>query len=138
MSRTEGYHEGKVPLHTLRAEIDYGFAESRTTFGRIGVKVWIYKGEKTPISAGRVAGEPDGEKAKQVDAAKAPKAPAKAPKAPAKAPKAPAKASAKAPKAEVSPPADAPVVEPPTPEATPPAAAPPPAEDGSTKADGDS
>jgi small subunit ribosomal protein S3 len=145
MSRTEGYHEGKVPLHTLRAEIDYGFAESRTTFGRIGVKVWIYKGEKTPISAGRVAGEPDGEKAKQVDAAKASKAPAKASKAPAKGPKAPAKAPAKgpkapakAPKAEVSPPADAPVVEPPTPEATPPAAAPPPAEDGSTKADGDS
>src|ERR687891_1528175 len=43
MSRREGYHEGKVPLHTLRADIDYGFAEARTTFGRIGVKVWIYK-----------------------------------------------------------------------------------------------
>lgn len=45
MSRTERYHEGRVPLHTLRAEIDYGFHEARTTFGRIGVKVWIYKGD---------------------------------------------------------------------------------------------
>ena len=45
MSRTERYHEGRVPLHTLRAEIDYGFAEAHTTFGRIGVKVWIYKGD---------------------------------------------------------------------------------------------
>ncbi|SER68301.1 30S ribosomal protein S3 [Corynebacterium cystitidis] len=45
MSRVERYHEGRVPLHTLRAEIDYGFAEAHTTFGRIGVKVWIYKGD---------------------------------------------------------------------------------------------
>src|SRR5699024_1976865 len=45
MSRTERYHEGRGPLHTLRAEIDYGFAEAHTTFGRIGVKVWIYKGD---------------------------------------------------------------------------------------------
>ena len=45
MSRTEWYREGRVPLHTLRADIDYGQAEARTTFGRIGVKVWIYKGE---------------------------------------------------------------------------------------------
>ena len=45
MSRSESYHEGRVPLHTLRADIDYGFFEARTTFGRIGVKVWIYKGE---------------------------------------------------------------------------------------------
>lgn len=45
MSRTEFYREGRVPLHTLRADIDYGFYEARTTFGRIGVKVWIYKGE---------------------------------------------------------------------------------------------
>src|SRR5512138_2049532 len=45
MSRTEFYREGRVPLHTLRANIDYGFFEARTTFGRIGVKVWIYKGE---------------------------------------------------------------------------------------------
>ncbi|MDN6814695.1 MAG: 30S ribosomal protein S3, partial [Corynebacterium variabile] len=45
MGRTERYHEGRVPLHTLRAEIDYGTYEARTTFGRIGVKVWIYKGD---------------------------------------------------------------------------------------------
>ena len=48
MSRSETYSEGRVPLHTLRADIDYGFAEGRTTFGRIGVKVWINKGEIMP------------------------------------------------------------------------------------------
>ena len=47
MSRTEFYREGRVPLHTLRAQIDYGFYEAKTTFGRIGVKVWIYKGDMT-------------------------------------------------------------------------------------------
>ncbi|MBC9955910.1 30S ribosomal protein S3 [Yimella sp. cx-51] len=47
MSRTEFYREGRVPLHTLRANIDYGFYEARTTFGRIGVKVWIYNGDLT-------------------------------------------------------------------------------------------
>jgi small subunit ribosomal protein S3 len=45
MSRSEVYREGRVPLHTLRADIDYGLFEARTTFGRIGVKVWIYKGD---------------------------------------------------------------------------------------------
>lgn len=44
MSRTEEYKEGRVPLHTLRADIDYGFAEAHTTFGKIGVKVWVYNG----------------------------------------------------------------------------------------------
>jgi small subunit ribosomal protein S3 len=48
MSRKESYREGRVPLHTLRADIDYGFREARTTFGRIGVKVWIYKGDILP------------------------------------------------------------------------------------------
>ena len=48
MARREGYREGRVPLHTLRADIDYGFREARTTFGRIGVKVWIYKGDILP------------------------------------------------------------------------------------------
>lgn len=48
MARTEWYNEGKVPLHTLRADIDYGFAEADTTYGKIGVKVWIYKGEILP------------------------------------------------------------------------------------------
>jgi small subunit ribosomal protein S3 len=46
MSRSEFYREGRVPLHTLRANIDFGFYEARTTFGRIGVKVWIYKGDE--------------------------------------------------------------------------------------------
>ena len=48
MARTEGYSEGRVPLHTLRADIDYGFCEADTTFGKIGVKVWINKGEIMP------------------------------------------------------------------------------------------
>jgi small subunit ribosomal protein S3 len=55
MSRSEFYREGRVPLHTLRANIDYGFYEARTTFGRIGVKVWIYKGEAATSRAGREA-----------------------------------------------------------------------------------
>jgi small subunit ribosomal protein S3 len=48
MARTEGYSDGRVPLHTLRADIDYGFVEARTTTGRIGVKCWINKGEVMP------------------------------------------------------------------------------------------
>ncbi|MGM0652044.1 MAG: 30S ribosomal protein S3 [Bacillota bacterium] len=48
MARDESYHEGTVPLQTLRADIDYGFIEAKTTYGRIGVKVWIYKGEILP------------------------------------------------------------------------------------------
>ena len=56
MSRSEFYREGRVPLHTLRADIDYGFYEARTTFGRIGVKVWIYRGEAPP--PGRSARRP--------------------------------------------------------------------------------
>jgi small subunit ribosomal protein S3 len=55
MSRTEFYREGRVPLHTLRADIDYGFYEARTTFGRIGVKVWIYKGDAPTSRAEREA-----------------------------------------------------------------------------------
>ena len=45
IARTESYHEGTIPLQTIRADIDYGFAEAKTTYGRIGVKVWIYNGE---------------------------------------------------------------------------------------------
>jgi len=48
IARTEWYSEGKVPLHTLRADIEYGFTEANTTYGKIGVKVWIYKGEVLP------------------------------------------------------------------------------------------
>jgi small subunit ribosomal protein S3 len=55
MSRSEFYREGRVPLHTLRANIDYGIYEARTTFGRIGVKVWIYKGDASGSRAEREA-----------------------------------------------------------------------------------
>ncbi|QGU96489.1 30S ribosomal protein S3 [Clostridium bovifaecis] len=48
IARTEHYHEGTIPLQTLRADIDYGFAEANTTYGKIGVKVWVYKGEVLP------------------------------------------------------------------------------------------
>ncbi len=53
IARTEGYSEGTVPLHTLRADIDYGTAEAHTTYGRIGVKVWIYRGEVLPAAKRR-------------------------------------------------------------------------------------
>jgi small subunit ribosomal protein S3 len=51
MSRSEWYREGRVPLHTLRADIDYGFREAKTTYGRLGVKVWIYKGDILPYKS---------------------------------------------------------------------------------------
>jgi small subunit ribosomal protein S3 len=76
MSRTEWYREGRVPLHTLRADIDYGFREARTPAGRIGVKVWIYKGdilpyrkaveEKIAREAAMAVGETSGQGARQV------------------------------------------------------------------------
>ncbi|MGH3898572.1 MAG: 30S ribosomal protein S3, partial [Pseudonocardiaceae bacterium] len=68
MSRSEFYREGRVPLHTLRADIDYGLFEARTTFGRIGVKVWIYKGD---VVGGRR--ERDVENAANAAAARAPR-----------------------------------------------------------------
>ncbi len=49
IARTEHYHDGTIPLQTLRADIDYGFSEANTTYGKIGVKVWIYKGEVLPV-----------------------------------------------------------------------------------------
>ncbi|OGQ13465.1 MAG: 30S ribosomal protein S3, partial [Deltaproteobacteria bacterium RBG_19FT_COMBO_46_12] len=52
MARREWYREGRVPLHTLRADIDYGLAEAKTTYGIIGVKVWIFKGEVFPTKGG--------------------------------------------------------------------------------------
>jgi small subunit ribosomal protein S3 len=58
MARYEWYREGRVPLHTLRAEIDYGFAEAKTTYGKIGCKVWIMKGEVLPQSAATRAARP--------------------------------------------------------------------------------
>ncbi|WP_159887868.1 30S ribosomal protein S3 [Paenibacillus puerhi] len=57
IARQEGYSEGTVPLHTLRADIDYGTAEAHTTYGRIGVKVWIYRGEVLPPAKKKAAAE---------------------------------------------------------------------------------
>lgn len=61
IARTEGYSEGKVPLHTLRADIDFGFAEANTTYGKIGVKVWIYKGEILPAAKNKTVKAEGGE-----------------------------------------------------------------------------
>ena len=55
MARTEFYSEGNIPLQTLRADIDYGFAEANTTYGKIGVKTWIYHGEVLPTKGGKPA-----------------------------------------------------------------------------------
>jgi small subunit ribosomal protein S3 len=111
MSRSEFYREGRVPLHTLRANVDYGFFEAKTTFGRIGVKVWIYKGDVKNIAevraenaAARAGNRPArggadrparggrggerggrGRKPQQAPAAEAPKAEAPAAAAPAEA-----------------------------------------------------
>lgn len=51
IARSEWYREGRVPLHTLRADIDYGFAQAKTTFGIIGIKTWVYKGDVFDLSA---------------------------------------------------------------------------------------
>ncbi|MBA9087343.1 small subunit ribosomal protein S3 [Fontibacillus solani] len=60
IARSEGYSEGTVPLHTLRADIDYGTAEAHTTYGRIGVKVWIYRGEVLPTAKKQQAAQEGG------------------------------------------------------------------------------
>ncbi|TDA68601.1 MAG: 30S ribosomal protein S3 [Clostridia bacterium] len=65
MARTEWHAEGKVPLHTLRADIDYGFAEAKTTYGVVGVKVWIYKGDILPEKGGRTNADAKEDKASQ-------------------------------------------------------------------------
>ena len=56
IARTESYHDGTIPLQTLRADIDYGIAEAVTTYGKLGVKVWIYKGEVLPVKAAKKEG----------------------------------------------------------------------------------
>lgn len=56
IARTESYHDGTIPLQTLRADIDYGFAEADTIYGKLGVKVWIYKGEVLPVKAAKKEG----------------------------------------------------------------------------------
>jgi small subunit ribosomal protein S3 len=71
IARSEWYREGRVPLHTLRADIDYGFAEARTTYGIIGVKVWIYKGEIFDLHAAQQ--EAKAEAAEERPARRAPK-----------------------------------------------------------------
>jgi len=59
IARTEWYREGRIPLHTFRADIDYGLAEARTTYGIIGIKVWIFKGEVFKDSFDEVQGSAD-------------------------------------------------------------------------------
>ncbi|MDE2592346.1 MAG: 30S ribosomal protein S3 [Actinomycetales bacterium] len=87
MSRTEFYREGRVPLHTLRANIDYGFYEAKTVFGRIGVKVWIYKGDITNKElAAQQANAPKRQERPRRNAAPAAAAPAATEAAPAAAP----------------------------------------------------
>src|SRR6476620_11857721 len=62
IARTEWYREGRVPLHTLRADIDYGFSEAETTYGIIGIKVWVYKGDRAPNGDAPVIDTPADEK----------------------------------------------------------------------------
>jgi small subunit ribosomal protein S3 len=57
IARSESYHEGTIPLQTIRADIDYGFAEANTTYGKLGVKVWIYKGEVLKGDAAKAAAQ---------------------------------------------------------------------------------
>ncbi len=141
MSRRESSIDGRVPLHTIRAEIDFGRAEARTTFGRIGVKVWIYKGEMLPEKQPQPVAAPEAEAPESEASATsaAPAASAKAePETPAqdapeaKAPESEASATSAAPaasaKAEPETPAQAAPAEPPTAETTE-AAAETPAED---------
>ncbi len=63
IARSESYREGSIPLHTLRADIDYGFAEANTTYGRIGIKVWIFKGEILPDKKDKSVRHPEGSEA---------------------------------------------------------------------------
>src|SRR5687767_3710032 len=105
MARTEGYSDGRVPLHTLRADIDYGFVEARTTTGRIGVKCWINKGEVMPEGYGPSSGEEGAETLTPRSARQRPGRPDRRerPAAPAQAPAAAAAAQAPAPPAPAPP-----------------------------------
>jgi small subunit ribosomal protein S3 len=100
IARNEWYREGRVPLHTLRADIDYGFGEAKTTYGVIGIKVWVYKGEtlaknEQPVAAPAAPADeaPQPKKIRKAPAARAEAAPAKA--APAKADEAKPKTAAR-------------------------------------------
>jgi small subunit ribosomal protein S3 len=96
MARTEGYSDGRVPLHTLRADIDYGFVEARTTTGRIGVKCWINKGEVMPEGYGPSPGEEGAE-------ALTPRSARQRPGRPERRERPPARAQAPAPAREAAP-----------------------------------
>ncbi|WP_061963562.1 30S ribosomal protein S3 [Demequina aurantiaca] len=103
MSRSEFYREGRVPLHTLRANIDYGFFESKTTFGIIGVKVWIYKGDMTEkewAAEQAKAPRPQRGRGDRPTGSRPPRRDGGAPRSAADAPKAEAPAAAEAPKAD--------------------------------------
>jgi small subunit ribosomal protein S3 len=105
MARTEGYSDGRVPLHTLRADIDYGFVEARTTTGRIGVKCWINKGEVMPEGYGPSPGEESAEGLTPRSARQRPGRPERRERRPAPArEETPAPAPATAPAAEGGPP----------------------------------
>ena len=102
IARTEWYREGRVPLHTLRADIDYGLGEAKTTYGVIGIKVWVYKGEVIPkgeaqagLPGATVAATPQPEAPAEPKRAKKP-----APRAGARKPGGAAKPRAAAPKKE--------------------------------------
>ena len=130
MARTEGYSDGRVPLHTLRADIDYGFIEARTTTGRIGVKCWINKGEVMPEGYRAGAAEEELQprsfrrKPRNDQRAPTPPRPGFAPgTASQQQPQAPAPAGSEAP-ADAPPAGEAPPADPASPEQT---AAPPPA-----------
>ena len=96
IARTEWYREGRVPLHTLRADIDYGFAEAKTTYGVIGIKVWVYKGEIMPKGEAQAALAP----ATAPLAAAQPEAPAEPKRAKKPAPRAGAKRGSARPRPE--------------------------------------
>jgi small subunit ribosomal protein S3 len=105
MARTEGYSDGRVPLHTLRADIDYGFVEARTTTGRIGVKCWINKGEVMPEGYGPGSGEEGADTLTPRSARQRPGRPERRPPAPAQ-----ARPPAPAPRAPAAPAPPAPAV----------------------------
>jgi small subunit ribosomal protein S3 len=104
MARTEGYSDGRVPLHTLRADIDYGFVEARTTTGRIGVKCWINKGEVMPEGYGPSPGDEGAEGLTPRSARQRPGRPERRERPPARAAQpTPAPAAAPAPPADSQP-----------------------------------
>ena len=97
IARTEWYREGRVPLHTLRADIDYGFGEAKTNYGVIGIKVWVYKGEIMPKGADQAAAVAP---ATAPMAAAQPEAPAEPKRAKKPAPKAPGRRGPARPRGE--------------------------------------